>query len=124
MIIFIFAELALHYFVNAIVKSTENKLPIITIIIILHTFLQQSLNSGFAQVRNLPAACWRIAMVRISEDGPVEIRLNTFRRSNIPQKQFTRLSDFHRMVTTVTKTSFCKIKPHSKDTFRRSLQTN
>ena len=36
----------------------------------LHNFIQQSLNSGSAQVQILHAACWRFAMVRISDNGP------------------------------------------------------
>ena len=37
---------------------------------LLHNFIQLSLNSGSAQVQTLLAACWRFAMVRISDNGP------------------------------------------------------
>ena len=33
-------------------------------------------------------------MVRISDSGPVEIRLNTFRRSTIPQIQFIIINNW------------------------------
>lgn len=35
-----------------------------------YTFIQQILNSGFAQAQILFAACLRFAMMRISGDGP------------------------------------------------------
>ena len=37
---------------------------------LLHNFIQQSLNSGSAQVEILLAVCWRFAMVRSSDNGP------------------------------------------------------
>ena len=37
---------------------------------ILHNVIQLSLNSGSAQVQALFAACWRLAMVRITDCGP------------------------------------------------------
>ena len=37
---------------------------------LLHNFIHLSLNSGSAQVQTLLAACWRFAMVRISDNGP------------------------------------------------------
>ena len=37
---------------------------------LLHKFIQQSLNSGSAQVQILLAACPRLVMVRISDNGP------------------------------------------------------
>ena len=37
---------------------------------LLHNFIQQSLNSGSAQVQILLAACRRFAMVKISDNGP------------------------------------------------------
>ena len=37
---------------------------------VLHNFIQQSLNSGPAQVQILLAACRRFEMVRISDNGP------------------------------------------------------
>ena len=36
----------------------------------LHSLVQQSLDSGSAQVQVLLAVCWRLAMVRISDRGP------------------------------------------------------
>ena len=38
--------------------------------LLLHSFIQQSLNLGSAQVQTLLAACRRFAIVRISESGP------------------------------------------------------
>ena len=37
---------------------------------VLYNFIQQSLISGFAQIQNLLAACWRFAIVRIFDNGP------------------------------------------------------
>ena len=37
---------------------------------LLHNLIQLSLNSGSVQVQSLLAACWRFAMVRISDNGP------------------------------------------------------
>ena len=37
---------------------------------LLHNFIQLSLNSDSAQVQTLLTACWRFAMVRISDNGP------------------------------------------------------
>ena len=37
---------------------------------LLHSFIQQSLNSGSAQVQTLLMACWRFVMARISNNGP------------------------------------------------------
>ena len=55
---------------------------------LLHNFIQKSLNSGSAQVQILLAECRRYVMVRISDCGSlVEIRLNAFHWSTIPQKQ-------------------------------------
>ena len=36
----------------------------------LHNFIQQSLNSGSAQVQILLTTCRRFVMVRISDNGP------------------------------------------------------
>ena len=36
---------------------------------LLHNFIQQGLNSGSAQIQLLFKACWRFAMVRISDNG-------------------------------------------------------
>ena len=38
---------------------------------LLHNFIQQSLNSGSAQVQTLLAVFWTFTMVRISASGPV-----------------------------------------------------
>ena len=49
----------------------------------------KALNSGSAQVQILFAACWRFTVASISDNAPGwKIRLNTFCRSTIPQKQF------------------------------------
>ena len=37
---------------------------------IIYCLQRLSLKSGFALVQTLPAACWRFAMVRISDNGP------------------------------------------------------
>ena len=37
---------------------------------ILQNFIQQSLNSISVHVQILQAACWKIEMVRVSENGP------------------------------------------------------
>ena len=37
---------------------------------LLYSFIELSLNSGFAQVQTLLAGCRRFAMVKISENGP------------------------------------------------------
>ena len=56
---------------------------------LLHNFNQQSQNSGFAQAQTMLTVCWIFLIVRISDHGPgLEIRLNTFCQSTIPQKQF------------------------------------
>ena len=57
---------------------------------LLHNFIQWNLNSGFAHVQILLAACWRFMMVKISDisDLRLQIRLIVFRSSTIPQKQF------------------------------------
>ena len=49
---------------------------------LLRNFIQLSLNSGTVQVQTLLAACRRFLRPRM------EIRLNAFHRSTIPQKQF------------------------------------
>ena len=55
---------------------------------LLHNFIQLSLNSGSAQAQTLLG----VSEIRDGEDlwqwSRLEIRLNTFRRSTIPQKQF------------------------------------
>ena len=56
--------------------------------LLLHNFIQQSLNSVSALVQILQAACRRIVMARISDKSQLEIRLNAFRWPTIPQKQF------------------------------------
>ena len=38
-------------------------------VILLHNFIQISLNSGPVKVQILLTACWRFAMVRISDNG-------------------------------------------------------
>ena len=59
---------------------------------LLHNFIQ--FNKAWAQVlcrfKSSALACWRFEMVRISDNGPslLEVRLNPFRQSTIPQKQF------------------------------------
>ena len=37
---------------------------------LLHNFIQVSLNSGSAQFQVLLAACWRFAIMKISDNGP------------------------------------------------------
>ena len=39
-------------------------------LLLLHNFIQLSLNSGSAQVQTLLAACRKFEMVRISDNGP------------------------------------------------------
>ena len=51
-----------------------------------HNFIQQTLNSGFAQIQILLAACQRLAMMRMSDRSPLKLRLNFFRRLTIPKK--------------------------------------
>ena len=56
---------------------------------LLHNFIQQSLNSDYAQVQTMFAAFWRFVMVRIFDNGPGwKQDVNAFCRSTIPQKQF------------------------------------
>ena len=55
---------------------------------LLHNFIQWNLNSGSGQVQIMLMASWRFAMVRIWQRSQLEIRLNAFCQSTIPQKQF------------------------------------
>ena len=65
------------------------------VVIILHNFIQPSLNSGSALVQILLTACQRLAMVRISDNGPSRKRflqakcsLLVSHTTKIPKKQF------------------------------------
>ena len=58
------------------------------ILSLLHNFIQWNLNSGSGQVQIMLMASWRFAMVRIWQRSQLEIRLNAFCQSTIPQKQF------------------------------------
>ena len=66
-------KIAHHYFNNA--EAVPKDLPNLPYILqkiwltLLHNFIQQSLNSGSAQAQILLRACWRFAMVRISDNG-------------------------------------------------------
>ena len=53
---------------------------------LLHNFIQQSLNSYPAQVHTLLAACWRFAMIRISDNVPAENKAKCFSRVKIWKK--------------------------------------
>ena len=68
------------------IQNPQFSITLLQWLSLLHNFIQLSLNSGSLQVQILLTMCWRFAMVRISDNW--EIRLNTFCKSTIPQKQF------------------------------------
>ena len=56
--------------VNVPFGHSVTQLTVVQWLLLLHNFIQLSLNSGSAQVQTLLAACQRFAMVRISDNGP------------------------------------------------------
>ena len=56
--------------VNVPFGHSVTQLTVVQWLLLLHNFIQLSLNSGSAQVQTLLAACRRFAMVRISDNGP------------------------------------------------------
>ena len=84
---------------------------------LLHIFIKLSLNSGFSQVQTLVAACLKFALVRISGKwSRLEIRLNDFRLSTIPQKQFTIIIKSFHLYHVCQWISFDKAVIHTVDT--------
>ena len=51
-------------------KYANEKYMVVERLLLLHNFIQLSLNSGSAQFQNLLTACWRVAMIKISDNGP------------------------------------------------------
>ena len=56
--------------VMVVVTTAQPWVSVVWWLSLLHNFIQQSLNSGSAQVQILLAACRRFEMVRISDNGP------------------------------------------------------
>ena len=56
---------------NEVIDADEVVLTVVVLwLSLLHNFIQQSLNSGSAQLQALLALCRRFMMVRISDSGP------------------------------------------------------